>query len=499
MQCHINQNGLFDPSFPTVDSDDALNAQVGYLYAVSSHDRIAYSYTARIARMIDEALIDVRAGDGGNGMMTFLREAMRPMGGPSGGNGGNGGAVVLTADDSLNSLLKFRWRRHFRAERGRNGEQNRRNGANGDDLHITVPIGTEVWEIVDDGSTERRVFVGDLAQDGLQLTVAKGGRGGTGNAAAVTSQNQEPRLAEAGEEGEVKRLGLNLKLIADVGLIGMPNAGKSSLLTAISAATPKVADYPFTTLEPVVGMVEHGFDAFAAVDIPGLIEGAAQGHGLGHTFLKHIQRTRLLLHIVDGSEDNITSRVEKVNSELTQFDESLAQKPQIIVVNKSDTEEVMILKPDIEAELRESVGPDRDIHFISAATSDGLDRLINATVLALGDAKRRVSAHSMPQQPANNHVVDRLLRTSMLLERDDLPVITPRIAEKPAIKLTDGAYRVTHRRAVRLAKGSDLSNWDAQVQYHQKLVQMNVARQLERLGAKAGDTVRAGEWELVWP
>ena len=449
--------------------------------------------------MIDEAQIEVRAGDGGNGMVTFLREAMRPMGGPSGGNGGHGGAVVLVADDSLNTLLKFRWQRHFRAGQGRNGEQNRRNGANGDDQEITVPTGTEVWETVNESGTHRRVFLGDLAANGQHITVAKGGRGGMGNAASATATNQEPRLAEAGEEGQVKQLVLNLKLIADVGLVGMPNAGKSSLLTAISAATPKVADYPFTTLEPVIGVVEHGFDAFAAVDIPGLIEGAAQGHGLGHTFLKHVQRTRLLLHIVDGTEDNIAWRVQTVNGELAQFDASLAKKSQIIVVNKSDTEEVSVLKCDIEDELRDSLGPDQAICFVSAATRDGLDELITATAYALADEKRQQSLPVAGDQSMNPRHADRLPQSSVLLERDDLPVITPRSAEKPAIKLTDGAYRVTHHRAVKLANGSNLSNWDAQVQYHQKLVQMNIARHLESLGARAGDTVRAGEWELTWP
>lgn len=449
--------------------------------------------------MIDEAHIEVRAGDGGNGMVTFLREAMRPMGGPSGGNGGHGGAVVLVADDSLNTLLKFRWQRHFRAGHGRNGEQNRRNGANGDDLEITVPTGTEVWETVNEGGPQRRVFLGDLASCGQHITVANGGRGGMGNAASVTATNQEPRLAEAGEEGQMKQLALNLKLIADVGLVGMPNAGKSSLLTAISAATPKVADYPFTTLEPVIGMVEHGFDAFAAVDIPGLIEGAAHGHGLGHTFLKHVQRTRLLLHIVDGTEDDIASRVETVNGELAQFDESLAQKPQIIVVNKSDTEEVAVLKSDIEAELRTALGRDQAIHFVSAATHDGLEDLINATAYALANEKRQEARATAREQSPIPRRADQLRQTSVLLERDDLPIITPRSAERPAIKLTDGAYRVTHRRAVKLANGSNLSNWDTQVQYHQKLVQMNIARHLERLGAKAGDTIRAGDWELTWP
>lgn len=448
--------------------------------------------------MIDEAQIEVRAGNGGNGVVTFLREAMRPMGGPSGGNGGNGGSVILIADSALNTLLKFRWRRHFLAQNGRNGEQNRRNGAKGNDLTVTVPIGTEVWEQATQDGTERQVFIGDLVTDGQQMTVARGGHGGMGNAAYVSAVNQEPRLAEAGELGQTKTLRLNLKILADVGLIGMPNAGKSSLLTAISAATPKVADYPFTTLEPVIGMVEHGFDAFATVDIPGLIEGAAQGHGLGHTFLKHIQRTRLLLHIVDGSETDIASRIKRINAELAQFDNDLARKPQIIVVNKADTEEVRVLRSEIEDEVRTAIQSDKHIHFISAATRQGIDQLIADTAQLLADTKSESGSNPGPIRNGT-HYKDLLNQSSATLDRNDLPTLIPRGAEKPAIKLTHGAYRITHQRAVRLANGSNLSNWDAQVQYHQRLVQMNVARHLEKLGAKPGDPIRAGDWELTWP
>ena len=449
--------------------------------------------------MIDEARIEVRAGDGGNGIVAFLREAMRPMGGPSGGNGGNGGSVTLVADDSLNTLLKFRWRRHFNAQHGRHGEQNRRHGAKGDDTEVSVPVGTEVWESTNEGDTERQVFLGDLVKHNQRMTVARGGRGGIGNSAFVTAVNQEPRLAEAGEKGQVKTLRLNLKLLADVGIIGLPNAGKSSLLTAISAAQPKIADYPFTTIEPVIGMVQHGFDAFAAVDIPGLIEGAATGSGLGHTFLKHIQRTRLLLHLVDGSAPNIASNIRQINSELAQFDPELAQKPQMLVINKADTEEVEVLRQEIEAEARTVIGHEPRIYFISAATRAGLDELIAATAYTLQDARKTSNANSEPEDTPKATLAQLLERTRPMLDRDDLPVIQPRGAERPAIKLTDGAFRILHKRAVRLANGSNLDDWSTQVQYHQRLVQMNIARALTRLGAKRGDPIRAGDWEFSWP
>lgn len=449
--------------------------------------------------MIDEAHIEVRAGSGGNGIVAFLREAMRPMGGPSGGNGGNGGSVTLVADDSLNTLLKFRWRKHFTADHGRNGEQNKRHGAKGNEIEVSVPIGTEVWETVaPDDYSERQAFLGEILAQGQRIVVARGGRGGIGNAAHVNAVNREPRLAEAGEKGEIRKLRLNLKLLADVGIIGLPNAGKSSLLAAISAAQPKIADYPFTTIEPVIGMVEHRFDAFAAVDIPGLIEGAATGSGLGHTFLKHIQRTRLLLHLVDGSAPDIASSIRQINSELAQFDESLAQKPQILVINKSDTEEVRVLRAKIEAEARRVIGQEAPIYFISAATRTGLDDLVAATAQALQNARRSTASDNTNAAP-DETLSQMLERTRQMLNRDDLPVIHPRGSERPAIKLADGAFRILHRRAVRLADGSNLEDWNAQVQYHQRLEQMNITRALTRLGAKRGDPVRAGRWELSWP
>ena len=455
---------------------------------------------ARISHIvIDEAHIEVRAGDGGNGIVAFLREAMRPMGGPSGGNGGNGGSVTLVADDSLNTLLKFRWRRHFTAQNGRKGEQNRRHGAKGDDTEIAVPVGTEVWESATEGNSERQVFLGDLVVNGQRMTIARGGRGGIGNSAFVTAVNQEPKLAEAGEKGQVKTIRLNLKLLADVGIIGLPNAGKSSLLAAISAAQPKIADYPFTTIEPVIGMVEHGFDAFAAVDIPGLIEGAATGSGLGHTFLKHIQRTRLLLHLVDGSATNIASNIQQINSELAQFDPELARKPQMLVINKADTEDVQVLHNEIEAEARTVVGHEPPIYFISAATRAGLDELIAATAYTLQDARKASTIPSKPDDAPAATLKQLLERTKSMLDREDLPVIHPRGAERPAIKLADGAFRILHKRAVRLANGSNLDDWSAQVQYHQRLVQMNIARALTRLGVQRGDPVRAGDWEFSWP
>ncbi len=442
--------------------------------------------------MIDEAKIEARAGNGGNGMVKFLREAMRPLGGPAGGNGGNGGAVNLVADASLNTLLKFQWRRHFIAGNGGHGARNKRHGANGENVDVTVPVGTEIWRIDErDGETE--TFLGDLVQHGQRLEAVRGGRGGRGNAAFVSSINREPLLAEAGEAGEIVKLRLNLKILADVGLVGMPNAGKSSLLTAISSARPKIADYPFTTLEPVLGIVEHGFDAFVAVDIPGLIEGASEGVGLGHEFLKHMQRTRLLVHLVDGSEGDPGGRIRAINRELQTFDPHLAQTPQIVVVNKVDIEEVDFLQDEIEAEVRDAIGEDTPLRFISAATRAGIDDLIATISYRLADIRNRASAQETePYLNSERAGYDPL-------DDDNLPVIEPRISNsRMVIRTGYDSFRIIHKRAVRLAEGSHLDNWDVLVQYHERLERMKVTDALRRAGAQIGDVIKVGDWEFEW-
>ncbi len=442
--------------------------------------------------MIDEAIIEARAGNGGKGMATFLREALRPMGGPAGGNGGNGGSVTLVADPSINTLLKFRYRRHFIAGNGGNGARNRRHGANGDEVEVAVPVGTEVWE-VPRRRGQGEVFLGDLVRPGQRIEVAKGGRGGLGNAAFVSSVNREPLLAEAGETGETVNLHLNLKILADVGLVGMPNAGKSSLLTAISAARPKIADYPFTTLEPVLGIVEHGIDAFAAVDIPGLIEGASEGVGLGHEFLKHMQRTRLLVHVVDGSEGNPGERIRAINHELDAFDSRLARTPQIIAVNKLDLEEVELLQDEIEGQVKETVGGDTPIYFISAATRRGIDDLVAAISYRLIDMRREASEDGTAVLGSGYS------NGTDPLDDDNLPVFRPRMDNtRTVVRSGENEFRILHDRAVRLAAGSNLDNFDALVQYHERLERMNVTDALRRAGAKEGDVILVGDWEFEW-
>jgi GTP-binding protein len=286
-------------------------------------------------KFVDEATIEVLAGRGGNGCLSFRREKFIPRGGPDGGDGGDGGSVSLVADPNLNTLVDFRFERRYRAEAGRPGEGGERTGRSGADTRIRVPVGTLVY----DADTEE--LIGDLAEAGAELLVARGGRRGVGNTRFKSSTNRAPRQTTPGEPGESRRLRLELQVLADVGLLGMPNAGKSTLIRAVSAARPKVADYPFTTLYPQLGVVRVGTDrSFVMADIPGLVEGAAGGAGLGTRFLRHLSRTRLLLHLVDvaplGSDADPVRDAQAVAGELERFSADLARRPRWLVLNKTD-------------------------------------------------------------------------------------------------------------------------------------------------------------------
>ncbi len=286
-------------------------------------------------KFVDEAEITVHAGNGGSGCVSFRREKFIPFGGPDGGNGGDGGSVFLVADEGLNTLIDFRHERSFRAQRGENGMGRQMAGKAGEDKIIRVPVGTAVINVDTDET------IGDLTHHGQVIKVAQGGHGGAGNVNFKSSTNRAPRKATPGTEGEVRELRLELKVLADVGLLGFPNAGKSTFIRAVSAATPRVADYPFTTLQPHLGVVRIGTDqSFVIADIPGLIEGAAEGAGLGIQFLKHVSRTRLLLHVVDiaplDGETDPVEQVRAIEAELEKFDEELLQRPRWLVFNKAD-------------------------------------------------------------------------------------------------------------------------------------------------------------------
>lgn len=332
--------------------------------------------------MIDRAEIEVKAGDGGNGVVSFRHEKFVPFGGPDGGDGGDGGNVVIMADEAVTSLRAFRQKRHYKADRGGDGRGKKKHGKKGEDRLLTVPVGTVVSyksQIGDDS------LIADLDLSGQRAVVAKGGKGGKGNAHFATSTNQAPRIAQEGEKGEENAIILELKLIADIGLIGYPNVGKSTLLGAVSAAKPKIAGYPFTTREPVLGMVEVGTRSFVLAEIPGLIDGAHLGKGLGHDFLRHIERTRGLIHLVDGGSLSPAEDMARVNTELGLFDSALGKKPQLVAVNKVDLPQVRARL----AELKDSFNAvGIRVFFVSAASGEGLPELMVETEKMLQSAPK---------------------------------------------------------------------------------------------------------------
>lgn len=336
-------------------------------------------------KFVDEATIKVKAGDGGNGCVSFRREKFVPFGGPDGGDGGDGGSVYLVATHDLNTLADFRFQRHYEAQRGENGGGRNMTGASGADLEIPVPVGTLAYD------AETDELIGDLVEHGQRLLVAQGGFHGLGNTRYKTSTNRAPRQSKPGTPGELRVLRLELKLLADVGLLGLPNAGKSTLITQVSGARPKIADYPFTTLYPGLGVVRVGpLQSFVMADIPGLIEGAAEGAGLGIQFLKHLSRTRLLLHLVDvapadPAEDPVKA-VHTIEAELEQFSEDLASRPRWLVLNKID-----LIAPDQRdafiKDLVARLGWEGPVYAISAATGEGCESLMQSIMKYLEEAQ----------------------------------------------------------------------------------------------------------------
>ena len=318
---------------------------------------------------IDYVKISVKAGNGGSGCVSFRREKFVPKGGPDGGDGGNGGDVIFVANRHLQTLLDFRYRHYFSAENGRYGQGANKTGRNGEAVFIKVPIGTTIRDL-NTGET-----VGDLTDDGQQVIGAHGGRGGRGNARFKSPTDQAPRYSEPGEEGEERELELELKLIADVGLVGLPNAGKSTLLARVSAAKPKIADYPFTTLTPHLGIVKYGDFSFVMADIPGLIEGAHTGKGLGLQFLRHIERTRILVFLIDGSEENIEKTYRILYEELRSYQNTLVEKVHIVALSKCD------LVDDIESvKSKLTLNGGTPICAISSVSGDGIDNLLQILV-----------------------------------------------------------------------------------------------------------------------
>jgi GTPase len=410
----------------------------------------------------------VKAGDGGDGAVSFRREKFVPRGGPDGGDGGRGGSVYLEASDDLNTLYGFRHKQRFKAGRGGNGGGAKRHGAKGEDITVKVPVGTVAY------GEDARV-IADLSAPGERAMVARGGRGGLGNVHFTTSTMQSPRIAQGGEAGEGKWLDLELRLIADVGLVGLPNAGKSTLLASITAARPKIADYPFTTLVPNLGVVALDDTTFVVADIPGLIEGAHQGSGLGLEFLRHIRRTRVLVHLLDGTSADPMEDYGVVNRELGEYSPELPDKPQIVAFNKMDIPEARARWTEISTRLRD-MGV--EAIAISAATSEGTRELIGRVAAML----KEIEVARIPDPEAG-------LKVYRLEESPDEGVVVEREGE---------AYRLSGRAAVRAASIINVDTPEGQAVLRRRLARLGVDRLLHRAGAQPGDQVRVGEIEYRW-
>lgn len=417
----------------------------------------------------DEAEIEVSSGRGGDGMVHFRREKYIPRGGPDGGDGGRGGDVVLEATAGLNTLSSFRRRSRFEGQDGQPGGPSNRSGKKAPDLVLAVPPGTQVRE------SSGGVLLADLVEPGQRFVACRGGRGGRGNARFANSRRQAPRVAERGEPGETRILRLELRLIAEIGIVGLPNVGKSTLLAALTRARPKIADYPFTTLVPNLGV--HTFDDSETVvlaDIPGLIEGAHRGAGLGSAFLRHVQRTRALLHVVDGTAPDPLADFSQVNAELAFFDPALASRPQVVAVNKADRPEFDAAWEKVRESFRRKGYPP---HRISALAGTGLAPLIAAV---------REALQVVPAPDA--------------VPAAELPVFRPE-PEGPDFEVQrepDGAWRVAGKGVERSAAMTYWEYDEAVRRFQRLLTRIGVDRALREAGVRPGDMVRIGEYELEW-
>jgi GTP-binding protein len=422
----------------------------------------------------DQAKISVTAGRGGDGMMSFRREALVPKGGPNGGNGGRGGDVILVVNPHLNSLLNFQYLREFEADDGKRGGVKDMTGRSGKPKYVEVPPGT----LIRDGDTN--VLIGDLTRPGQQLVVAKGGRGGRGNAMFVSATNQAPQIAENGAPGETRSLALELKLIADIGIVGKPNAGKSTLLSVVTAAKPKIANYPFTTLSPNLGVAKVAYDRTVVVaDIPGLIEGASQGIGLGHEFLRHIERTRVLIHLIDGMAEDPLADFNTINAELAAFGHGLDQKPQVVALTKMDL-------PDARAAF-DLYGPQ-----------------LTAAIQARG-----IESHLFQISSAANEQVRELLARAVVV-LDELPPLEETVIEEPLVDVVGddgvqfdiervgGGFRV---HSARLDRRVQMTRWDLEdsvLAFQRYLTKTGIGPALIERGVKPGDMVYIGDYEMEW-
>ena len=419
---------------------------------------------------VDYTKIFVKSGDGGNGAITFRREKYVAAGGPDGGDGGNGGNVYFIVDPDANTLINFRYNKKYKAQNGENGSGNRCYGKSGEDLYIKVPLGT----VIKDSQTGK--VIADLSEKGQKELIFPGGRGGKGNAHFATSTRQAPRFAQNGEKGIEKEIILELKLLADVGLIGFPNVGKSTILSMVTSARPKIADYHFTTLEPNLGVVktEYG-DSFVIADIPGIIEGASEGTGLGLQFLRHIERTRLLLHVIDISGSENRKPVEDfkiINEELKKYSEKLSKRKQIIVANKIDSMQDETLYQELEELAKKE---NLEIFTVSAATGEGLKQLFT-----------RVS-EVLKTLPKENIIEDNGETLYTLKEEKGFDIV-----------VENGEYIVKGPDIDRLMRRVNLEDNESLYFFQKMLNNLGIEEALKKAGIQEGDTVKFNEWEMEW-
>lgn len=471
------------------------------------------------------------AGNGGNGSASFRREKYIPKGGPDGGDGGRGGSVYLRVSSSQNTLLAFHYKQHFKALHGGNGGTNQKHGKAGHDLYIDVPPGTLV-EIIDEhpeSGAASEVLEEDLLRPGQTLLIAKGGRGGLGNMHFATATHQTPRYAEKGEPGEERTLQLELRLISDVGLLGYPNVGKSTLLSQVSAARPKIGNYPFTTLEPMLGVVDIDGETFVMADIPGLIEGASQGTGLGLEFLRHVERTRLLVHVVDGSaglwgepvgadagltgsngagQEEATEAgahpslttdpvadFKRINAELVSYDPDIAERPQFVAINKIDIPEVEARLPALMTRFN---GMGYPVYPISAATGKGVRELMHAVVTKLRELPKPEWAEEDAVE-AGESVEGGDQDAELVVVRPQPQHHTASRGRQFTVKADgEGRYRVTGPRIERLITSTDMGNPFSLERLQSEMAKLGVTSALSEAGVKAGDTVAIGRTELEW-
>ena len=419
----------------------------------------------------DYVRIHAEAGKGGNGAIAFRREKYVAAGGPDGGDGGKGGDVYFKVDKDANTLIEFRYKKKFKAENGENGEGGHRFGKSGEDLYIPVPIGT----VVKDTATDE--VLADLSEPGQVALILKGGRGGKGNSHFATSTRQAPRFAQDGEPGEEKELTLELKLLADVGLIGFPNVGKSTFLSVVTSATPKIANYHFTTIEPNLGVVKSKYgDSFVIADIPGIIEGASTGVGLGIQFLRHIERTRLLLHFIDVSGTEGRNPVDdyyKVNEELKKYSEKLSKRTQIIVANKIDSMQDSSLYEELEKVAKEHK---QKIFKISGATGEGVEELMNYVSKTL---------KTLPKE-------------NLIEIKEKEKVYTLKDEEDFTITKEKGAYVVKGEKVDSIMRKVNIGDYESLFYLHRKLDEIGLNQALKKQGIKDGDIVKIGEYEMEW-